>query len=347
MADPAAPGDPAPTPREPRPASRPPPGSAPRRPEQAAEPTLVERIRGAPVTAALVAVNVAVFVWVQQHGGSSDAGTLLRFGALEPLHVWAGEYWRLVTCTFLHGGWLHVAVNMYMATGWATALERALGAKRFALVYVLSGVAGSCASVISSWLFGTHMSVGASGALFGVVGAVLALRRRQLGSFGVFFADRGIRSLLVQIGILTVVGLTLLHFDNAAHLGGLLTGFVVTWLLVTRAPRALWLALAVAVGALFLVAARPWWTPQGAEADKLVILARSYISGNAYDSSARGAWPVDVSRGEHFLDKGCTRGVAAACDALADHLLDSGAAERSAALRRRACQLDSARCGQP
>jgi rhomboid protease GluP len=311
---------------------------------QPPSPSIFARIRAAPVTAALVAANVAAFLWAQQHGSTSDPGTLLRFGALEPLHVWAGEYWRLVTCMFMHGGWVHIAVNMYMATGWATALERALGAKRFALVYFLSGLAGSCASVISGWIFGTHLSVGASGALFGVVGAVLALRRRQLGSFEAFFADRGIRSLLVQIGILTAIGLTLLHLDNAAHIGGLVTGFVATWLLVSRAPRSVWLAFAAACGALFIFAARPWWTPTGVEADKLVLLSRAYLSGQEPDGER---WPVDVARGERFLDKGCTHGIAAACDALADHVVETGgpdAPARSSALRRRSCDLDPGRC---
>jgi membrane associated rhomboid family serine protease len=310
---------------------------------------LLQRARAAPVTAVVIAVNVAVFLWMGRDGAAFDAGTLIRFGALEPFHVWAGEYWRLGSYMFLHGGWLHIALNMYMAAGWASALERALGSRRFALVYFLSGLVGGCASVVSSWLFSAHMSVGASGALFGVVGAVLALRRRQLRSFEAFFADPGIRSLLVQIAIWTAIGLTALNFDNAAHLGGLATGFVVTWLLTSQAPRLLWLALAAALGALFIFAARPWWTPGGEDANELLLLSRSYLTGQSLYTGGKRPWPRDIARGERFLEKGCKHGVAAACDELADHLTlhaAPDAATRAEELRRRGCDLDPGHCLQ-
>lgn len=341
MAEPDPPGV-----QPPAPAQAPPPGEAPPRQAPSAEPTLLQRLRAAPITAAIIAINVALFAWMQQSGGADDTGTLLRFGALEPLHVWAGEYWRLLTCTFTHGSWIHVGVNMYMAAGWATALERALGKKRFVLVYLASGLVGSCASMVSSWLFHPHLSVGASGALFGVMGAVLALRRRQLGSFEAFFADRGIRSLLMQVGILTVVGLTVLSFDNAAHFGGLATGFLVTWMIITRAPRGRWLALGAAFGALLLVAVRPWWTPQGDAANDFVVMSRAYLTGQEPDGKP---WPLDTARGERFLEKGCKHGLAHACDALADHFTRSGApdaAARAEALHRRACEIDPGHCLQ-
>lgn len=341
MAEPDAPG-----PQPPAPAQAPPGQTPASRQAPPAEPTLIQRLRAAPITAAIIAINVALFAYVQQNGSASDAGTLLRFGALEPLHVWAGEYWRLFTCMFMHGGWIHVGVNMYMAAGWATALERALGKKRFVLVYLVSGLAGSCASMVSSWLFHPHLSVGASGALFGVMGAVLALRRRQLGTFAAFFADRSIRSLLMQVGILTVVGLTVLSFDTAAHFGGLTVGFLVTWLMVTRAPRSRWLALGAALGALFIVAVRPWWTPRGADANDFIVMGRSYVMGHEPNGAP---WPLNVARGERFLEKGCKHGLAHACDALADHLTQTGApdaATRAEALRQRGCEIDPGHCRQ-
>lgn len=324
----------------------------PTAPEQApapAEPSLLQRARAAPLTTAVIVLNVAVFAWVQRHGGSHDVGTLIRFGALEPIHVWAGEYWRLFTYMFMHGGWLHVGINMYMAAGWATALERVLGTRRFALVYFGSGLVAGCASVISSWIFGTHLSVGASGALFGVVGAFLALRRRQLGTFQAFFKDPSIRSLLLQIGIWTAIGLTALNFDNAAHFGGLVTGFLVLWLFTSRSARLLWLALAAAAGALFVFAARPWWTPAGVDANDLVLFGRSSLTGQAFYSGGSRPWPRDPARGERLLDRGCKAGVAPACDELADHLVRTNApdaATRAEELRRRGCDLDPGHCLQ-
>ncbi len=309
------------------------------------------RLRASPVTFALLAVNVGAFLWVWRHGGAADMGTLLRYGANEPLHVWAGEYWRVASYMFLHGGWLHLAMNTYVSVGWSTSLERALRKKRFLFVYFASGIAGGCASVVSSWIFGPHLSVGASGALFGIIGAVLALRRRQLGSFAAFFADKGIRSLLLQIGIWTAIGLTpALHLDNAAHFGGLLTGFAATWLLTSPTPRSGWLAFAAAFGALFIVAARPWWTPEGKDANRLLAFARGYATGKAVDENgALRPWPLDVARAERFLAKGCAHGLGSACAMLADEIELTGAPDapaRADALRRRACDVDPGSCRQ-
>lgn len=320
-------------------------GGSPRGPDE--RPTIVQRIRAAPITAALIAINVAVFLWVQQQLG--NGGSQVAFGALSPIHVWAGEYWRVGTYMFLHAGWLHLGVNMYMAAGWASSLERALGTKRFLLLYFLSGIAGGCASVISSWLFGIHLSVGASGALFGVVGAVLALRRRQLGGFGAFVADPGIRSLLLQMGIWTAIGLTALNFDNAAHFGGLVTGFVVTWLFSSRAStRAGWLLVAAAFGALFIFTARPWWTPQGKDANLLLVFAQRDMTGHGLPAGEAPSHAA-VARGERLLTKGCSHGIALACGLLAEHLEAISAPDapaRAEALRRRMCDLDPAACQQ-
>jgi membrane associated rhomboid family serine protease len=317
------------------------------------EPTIFEKARAAPVTFVLLALNVAAFLWVQTHGGSGDVATSITYGALDPLLVWAGEYWRIASYMFMHGGWMHILMNMYVLIGWGPPLERALGKKRFLLLYMLSGLAAGCASVASGILFTPHRSVGASGALFGIIGAVMALRRRQLGSFQAFFADKGIRSILVQIGLWTAIGSFALHLDNAAHFGGFVAGFAITWVVTSATPGARrngWLAFAAVLGALFVLSARPQWTPRGAEANELRALANSYLTGKAQDGDGNLVpWPHDVGRGLHLLEKGCSSGVASACDALADHVSATDApdaAARAAALRQRKCELDPGSCLQ-
>lgn len=323
---------------EPEPPPTPPPSAEPE------PPSLVQKLRAAPVTVAIVALNVAFFAWLETHGGSTDGATLMRYGALEPLHVWAGEYWRLLTSMFMHQGFMHIGMNMYVLVGWGAALERALGARRFALLYMLAGLGGGCVSVASGLVFAPHSSVGASGALFGIIGAVLALRRRQMPDLRTFFANPAIRSLLIQIGLWTAIGSFALHLDNAAHLGGFVTGFAVAWILTSRARRNGWLALAAAFGVGFIVAARPWWTPSGKDANQLLLLSRAYLTGQ----DGGEPWPKDVARGERLLDKGCTHGIAHACLMLADQVELEGpsGAARAEALRRRGCELEPGVCQQ-
>lgn len=284
------------------------------------EPSLFERARSAPVTFAIVAINFAVFGWAEHEGSTTDEGTLLRFGAAEPLHVWAGEYWRVATCMFLHIGIVHILMNSYMAIGWATSLERTIGKWRFLLIYLLSGVAGGCASVVSGILFGAHISAGASGALFGVLGATFAIRRRRFPTWSAFWADRGVRSVAIQVGIWTAIGFQI-HLDNAAHFGGLVAGSLGAWLFTSSSPARSkgWLALAAGVAALFLVAARPWWSPTGDQGRDIALFADSYLTGRSHRRGDPTPFHIDVARGTRFATKGCAHGVVMACEVLDDY----------------------------
>ncbi len=298
-----------------------PPATAP------TEPSLFERARAAPITFALVAINFAVFAWAEHEGSTTDEGTLLRFGAAEPLHVWAGEYWRVATCMFLHIGLVHILMNSYMAIGWATSLERTIGKARFLAIYLLSGVGGGCASVVSGILFGPRISAGASGALFGVLGATLAIRRRGFPSWAAFWANPGVRSVAIQVAVWTAIGLTVLHLDNAAHFGGLAVGSLAAWLFTSTWPAVNrgWLAFAAAFAGLFIVAARPWWSPRGDSANDIAVYAHSYLTGKSPRRGDATPFHVDVARGTRFATKGCANGVAMACEVLEDYRKGRGA----------------------
>lgn len=187
---------------------------------------LYARSPHARVTLALVLANVLVFLASASSSGSLfaiDRATLLRFGGnLAPL-VSDGETWRLLASTFLHGGLLHIAFNMYALYQAGQLVERLFGSFAYALIYFAAGLLASVASI---WWQQQTLSVGASGAVFGVYGALLAYLALQRGSIpmAVF---RDIRSsTLLFVAYALVAGFTLPGIDNAAHLGGLAAGFV-------------------------------------------------------------------------------------------------------------------------
>jgi rhomboid protease GluP len=191
------------------------------------EPSAARRYFPVVATYVLLGLNTLIFVLMTVSGGSKNVYVLLNFGASYGPYFRAGEYWRLVMPMFLHIGWEHLLTNMFALWLLGSFLEPLYGYGRFALLYVLSGMGGSLLSMEASM----HIAAGASGAIFGVAGAVLVtgiahpetVPRRWKSVFG--------------IGILFVIVLNLTfghfvrHIDNWAHLGGLATGLVLAWLI--------------------------------------------------------------------------------------------------------------------
>ena len=181
-------------------------------------------LRRSPATTVLLAAIVAGFLLQLLLG---DRLTVL--GANFGPFVRQGEYWRLVTSMFLHGGFFHLLVNAWALFQLGPLFELLLGSGRLLLVYFASGIAGSFASV----LFNDNPSVGASGAIFGLMGALIAflLRRREI-------LTPAAKSLLGQLvmwaGINIVLGTSSPQIDNAAHLGGCAAGLLFGFLLQPR-----------------------------------------------------------------------------------------------------------------
>jgi rhomboid protease GluP len=285
--------------------ARPIPHDPPRPTPAPAPPPLAERLRHSPLTFALIVVNVAVMLWAESHGRTTEVPVLLQVGAAERLHVWAGEPWRLVTPMFLHIGWQHLLWNSYAAVGWCTVVERTLGSWRFALVYLLSGIGGAALSVVGH----EAVSAGASGAVFGIIGATFVLRQQQVGSWKALTTDRYARSTAMNIALWTVLGLAI-HMDNFGHLGGLLTGAAVTWVVTRPRPRAAaWTAFAILFAALIADAVRPWWRPTPDEAAILASFGAAYARGEE-------GYPVDPARAARFFHLACDAGNQPACVAL-------------------------------
>ncbi|HET6146825.1 MAG TPA: rhomboid family intramembrane serine protease [Polyangia bacterium] len=209
------------------PAARP-AGLPPAPPKQ----SLVEIVRRAPMSALIVAINVAVFVVAERAGDTTKTETLVRFGAVWRQLVWHGQYWRLATSMFLHIGLVHLVWNSWMGFRISAVAEGAIGRGRFIALYLLSGILAAATSVIGH----DAVSAGASGALFGLIGWRLVALRMRLGSFKAFTSTPGIRQELVWIAIWFALG-TFTGFDNYAHAGGLVFGSLFAWMLYAPAGR--------------------------------------------------------------------------------------------------------------
>jgi rhomboid protease GluP len=171
----------------------------------------------------LIGVNILIFVI------DSLTGRMLTIaGAKENFAILQGEYWRFITPMFLHGGLLHIGLNCYFLYNVGPQVERSFGHFRFLAIYFLCGLAAS----IASFALSPNPSVGASGALFGLIGALLPLlyRNRQV----LANTSRRIGGILQVIVINLIFGFTVPRIDNWAHIGGLLAGLALAWLTTPR-----------------------------------------------------------------------------------------------------------------
>ncbi len=181
-----------------------------------------------PVTALIIASNLAIFVWEVVASRSFDAivnvplRVCLAFGAnYAPLTLALGQYDRLVAHCFVHGSILHVGLNMYSLRQLGPFVEKMVGSARYAILYVITGIAGGATSLTWGLLHGASgPSVGASGAICGVMGAafVLGLRLEGWKSGGIA------RQLAFWLLIMVAMGLSSKNIDNGAHLGGVVSG---------------------------------------------------------------------------------------------------------------------------
>ncbi|OJW05499.1 MAG: hypothetical protein BGO49_02025 [Planctomycetales bacterium 71-10] len=190
------------------------------------------------MTPAIVVACVAAWAAMVASGvpaGDPDSGDLLAWGANDAVRVAVqGEAWRLPASVFLHGGVLHLAVNMWALAGMGPLVERLYGPLRFAALYMAAGVGGALASTA---IGPARTSVGASGAIFGVLGAILAfllVRRRAIPPSVL----KPLRSQSLGFVIFNVAfGAAVPTIDQAAHLGGLATGFLAGLALAPPWPR--------------------------------------------------------------------------------------------------------------
>ena len=176
------------------------------------------------VNGALIAVNILYYFWLELHGSTENAGYMVAHGAMYvPLIVEKKEYYRLLTSVFMHFGISHLVNNMIIQFVLGDNLERALGKIKYLVFYLLCGVGANVFSMIVSindyeWA----VSAGASGAIFGVIGGLLYVVIRNRGQL----EDLGTRQLVLFVVCSLYFGFSSTGFDNAAHIGGLVLGFL-------------------------------------------------------------------------------------------------------------------------
>jgi membrane associated rhomboid family serine protease len=190
-------------------------------------PRFLSNLGGAFVTRALVIINIAVYFLNLAEGASlnRNAGYLFENGALVGclpgggeciVGVGAGDWWRVGTAMFLHGGLVHIALNMIMLYLVGTPMEMAIGHLRFLLIYLVSGLCGSAAVLM---LDPQAVTVGASGAIFGILGAALVYERQRT-----FVLGGSAMSIIVINLIFTFVGGLTANISIGGHVGGLIGG---------------------------------------------------------------------------------------------------------------------------
>jgi len=175
-----------------------------------------------PVTLATLVLLAAIFVVEIRLGALASKEAIIAMGALARERVAAGEYWRLLTAPWLHGGTEHLVGNGIALYILGMVCEAAFGRAQLVVLYVLSGLAGSLVSMLVS----VGPSVGASGAIFGLQGAAIVLLRRERDRLLV--RDRRVGFVLLIWAIYTIAGgLTDPFIDNGAHIGGALGGALI------------------------------------------------------------------------------------------------------------------------
>ncbi|MGZ3731827.1 MAG: rhomboid family intramembrane serine protease [Bdellovibrionota bacterium] len=227
-------------------------------PRAAASPAF--ELRNPFVVYVFVALNCMAFGWAVSKGMnifSPSSDSLIAWGGNINTLTTGGQWWRLLTATFAHGGIFHIVSNMAVLLFLGVPVARMMGTARFSVVYLSTGLLGSVASI--GFNSPIQISVGASGSIFGIVGGLLALQimgrmdTRAIGKFG-----------LASTGnfIVRNIGIGVQGIDVAAHTGGLLAGFLITYFLfVDDGERSAKRTASAGLGALALVAILAFFVP--------------------------------------------------------------------------------------
>lgn len=268
---------------------------------------LVESANEAPVTHVLA----LTYVTMAFLSGALDpeAQRLHELGALRGLDVAGGEPWRLLTYSVLHSGLVHLLFNTMMLVWLGPMLERAYGWWRFLAIYAAGALGGS----VLFCLLGDPRSlcVGGSGALFGMMGAAV-VRNMRAGRHMFSFLDHdGPRQLIGLIVTNLVLGMLVPGVSNTAHVGGLLGGFAVTFLVLDRgrgaAPRALGLAVAALCIAATWYSIRPvarWdWLLRQAERAQDPAMEATWLEAAAMSLTGRATAGDPTEAIERALDR--------------------------------------------
>ena len=251
------------------------------------------------ITWLLLAINIIVWLLMQLTAGSvnTDVSILLRFGAMFGPLIATGEYWRLFTAMFLHAGLIHLFFNCFGLFIFGKLVEGVYGHTRFTVIYLLAGLSGS----VLSYMFNPNaIAVGASGAIFGVLGAFAAYfvaHRGALGEMG----RRNLTGLLAIAVINLVIGFIIPGIDNWAHLGGLAGGFVLG---LALAPRYLYGIIDTPLGAVRRITGQVRIGMRWFAVPALAVLLAGVVWYAGTDVSDTQQSQIFVIRAERLLEEG-------------------------------------------
>ncbi|MCF0133314.1 MAG: rhomboid family intramembrane serine protease [Blautia sp.] len=180
----------------------------------------------------LIAVNVILFLIVDFTGGTENTGYMLQWGAsFPPAIIEQGEWYRLFSSMFLHFGISHLLNNMLLLFVLGQRIEPVVGKLRYLLFYILGGLAGNWLSLLWEIKKDAYsVSAGASGAIFALMGVMICLMIRHKGHV----KDLSARQVMIMAALSLYFGFASQGVDNAAHMGGMLGGFLLTLLLYRR-----------------------------------------------------------------------------------------------------------------
>lgn len=183
---------------------------------------------------AIIVINILVFLWVEFTGSSESVEHLIKSGGMYwPYVINDHQYYRLITYMFLHGGISHIVNNMLVLGVLGDNLERALGKVKYVILYFATGIiAGLVSMGYNMYMHTEAVSVGASGAIFGVVGAMVYIVMANRGRL----EDLSTSQLIIFVILSLYAGFTSQGTDNMAHVGGFISGFILS-ILLYRKPR--------------------------------------------------------------------------------------------------------------
>ncbi len=186
------------------------------------------------VTMVLIALNLAAFVYSASQGAGwvvPDPERLVAVGGNLPALTLRGEPWRLITAMFLHGGLIHLSMNMICLWPGGQQAEYIFGRKSFLAIYLIAGLVGGIVSTARTTMI---VSVGASGAVFGVFGAIFAYLLAHRTQLEASVRAKQLKSIGTFMGLNLILGVTAAGIDLAAHLGGFVAGFVIAYVAERR-----------------------------------------------------------------------------------------------------------------
>ncbi|SHI62384.1 Membrane associated serine protease, rhomboid family [Clostridium cavendishii DSM 21758] len=177
----------------------------------------------------LIAINLIVFIISAIKSGSVwniKKDILVELGAKVNYLINGGEYERLIKSMFLHSGLIHFVFNMYALYSLGNLINQIYGTKKYLIIYFLSGIVAS----FTSYKLSYGVSVGASGAIFGLLGSCLFFAYKEKQRIGKeFFID------IISVIILNlIIGLSIPNIDNSAHFGGLFAGIIITFFIYNQ-----------------------------------------------------------------------------------------------------------------